>query len=1051
MRRALLALVVWIALAVSVSAQTGLAPRTLSVGAAPTPPDSSTTVRITGLATSGTGEPLFTDSDGDMFRRALGKSDLPAVVGYLDEAETWALLQTFTSGITSNGLVTIGGANDLLLGTGGLRAPSGSILLRNIADSANIATFGDSAITLVQPVSASSTLGVTGATTLSSTLGVTGLSTLTGGFTSSAASQVNSTLGITGLTTAALIKTTGVYGVAAPLTLYASDGTTARVLVDDAGKATLTDTGTASYLQYTASGATSGQRQWRMGITGSNFLAQGGNDAGGSWANLFRSTMTAGTPNGWYWGTGVRSVTPDQDFTTDLGAYPTQYGNLWVRNLWATTLVAQDVISTIGGAVNVAPTTYLEADIASGDTTITTHHNEMVVDDIAYLNANLGTEFMRVTAGPIAGASSLSYVAKAEAVGTTVTIPAHQVGDLLVIFAFRNAATAPSLPAGWTNACNDSGGSTSARVGYTIADTTSETSGTWTNATALLVHVYRSTTGFASAPGACAWGNASASTTLTYPALTLSKTDHSSWVARAAMASAGTNIQSAPTGYTLRGNNTAVPESASFDSNGRITATSVAASAGLTITSGNWRAVSLEIVGIGLAPFSYTVTRGYGGAFAARAWSDGDALMNTGGVGDGFINMYAIQSIKGSGEQGPTISGNERISTTYDGWETRWSIGNLRGLWNFGATDIYGAAFGDPSDVWLTANDVDGVKFYDAGTTLNAHFALDGSILLGQTGSGQANTSITSTALKLRRGTVDYVDLSSAGLVMGDGTNTRVTLDATNGLVLGRTTSGHGNTAIDTTGNLYLRSGTVNRIGLAASNGSLTLYDDDGTTARVRVTSTQIYMYDQAEKPYFYIDAASGVLFGDWSTAGKPYINATPGGVLYFCAAGTACTLELNGANGNITSTGSITLGSAGHIKSGATAYATGTGFWLGDDSGTKKFYVGNGTGGSSNYLTWNGSALSVSGALIAQSDLTLGSSANIVKGSGGLTMSATGVGAGVTISAGGGAGALTLTAGSLIAGGNTAITATKTVRDSAGTGACTLIFTLGVLTGGTC
>jgi hypothetical protein len=37
----------------------------------------------------------------------------------------------------------------------------------------------------------SSTLGVTGATTLSSTLGVTGLSTLTGGFTSSASSNMN--------------------------------------------------------------------------------------------------------------------------------------------------------------------------------------------------------------------------------------------------------------------------------------------------------------------------------------------------------------------------------------------------------------------------------------------------------------------------------------------------------------------------------------------------------------------------------------------------------------------------------------------------------------------------------------------------------------------------------------------------------------------------------------------------------------------------------------------------------------------------------------------
>lgn len=47
-------------------------------------------------------------------------------------------------------------------------------------------------------------------------------------------------------------------------------------------------------------------------------------------------------------------------------------------------------------------------------------------------------------------------------------------------------------------------------------------------------------------------------------------------------------------------------------------------------------------------------------------------------------------------------------------------------------------------------------------------------------------------------------------------------------------------------------------------------------------------------------------------------------------------------------------------------------------------------------------------------------------------------------------AGSISMT-GSIIASGNTGITGTKTVRDSAGTGTCTLIFTGGILTGGTC
>lgn len=172
-------------------AQTGTATRSLSVGATPTAP-SGTTVRLTGLASSGTGEVLFTEADGDMFRRALAKGDLPAAVGYTDEAETWSLLQTFTSGLTANGLVTIGGANDLLLGTGGMRVASGSILLRNIADNATVASFGDAAIALAQPTT------ITGNSSVTGTWGVSGLSTLTGGFSAGANSSIAGNLTLTG-------------------------------------------------------------------------------------------------------------------------------------------------------------------------------------------------------------------------------------------------------------------------------------------------------------------------------------------------------------------------------------------------------------------------------------------------------------------------------------------------------------------------------------------------------------------------------------------------------------------------------------------------------------------------------------------------------------------------------------------------------------------------------------------------------------------------------------------------------------------------------------
>lgn len=72
---------------------------------------------------------------------------------------------------------------------------------------------------------------------------------------------------------------------------------------------------------------------------------------------------------------------------------------------------------------------------------------------------------------------------------------------------------------------------------------------------------------------------------------------------------------------------------------------------------------------------------------------------------------------------------------------------------------------------------------------------------------------------------------------------------------------------------------------------------------------------------------------------------------------------------GNITA-GTIVLPSGGLIRSGQTAYNSGTGFYIGNDSGTPKFSIGD---GSTNYVTWNGTTLSVTGSLSAQTVLVAG------------------------------------------------------------------------------
>jgi hypothetical protein len=98
---------------------------------------------------------------------------------------------------------------------------------------------------------------------------------------------------------------------------------------------------------------------------------------------------------------------------------------------------------------------------------------------------------------------------------------------------------------------------------------------------------------------------------------------------------------------------------------------------------------------------------------------------------------------------------------------------------------------------------------------------------------------------------------------------------------------------------------------------------------------------------------------------------ATQNSVAYGDITGTKppsnADVTLNAINGSLTLTGGgLVLASGGaSIRGGQTNYNTGTGFWLGDVSGTTKFSIGNPAG---NYLTWDGSALKVGGEISSTS-----------------------------------------------------------------------------------
>jgi len=946
----------------------------LSIGTPPTPPGSSSPVRIVGIPGTTNGV-LDTNGTGDLVRRFAVKLDLPASIAYEDEGNIFTANQT------------ISGAFDLVVGTGGIRGPAGTgVRIDNTGNTGVwVAQFANTAITLSQPTAitgdssvtgtwvvtglstltggftagaasqvnstlgvtglstltggftagaastVNSTLGITGLTTaakikttgiyavaapllfrnstdaatvmsmadtgldLTGTLGVSGLSTLTGGFNSNAASAVNSTLNITGLTTAAKIRTTGVYGVASPFNIFATDGVTPRVQVADNGPLVLTDTGTDAYIRYAASGNTTGQRQWRAGNITGNFVIGGGDDAATTWSTLARGTETDGIANGWFWGEAVTNVDPLLSYETSLGNDIYKYLSLSAAELRVGTIVAQDYIATIGGRVMVGPTTQLTEDLTDTDTQIFVKHNEMASGDRVYMEGGGKVEFMAVTSGPtdMSGGGTVSSIVRTGVAGgvTTATIPTHVAGDILVLISLRIGSNSPptagtSTGGGtWLNVCSGGSDSTSYRVAYLVATSAAETTGTWSGATHLFVMVYQGLT----SPyfGACAsTGIAGGSVaTLTYPALTLTDSDGSSFILRAGTVNNATNVETLPptSSYSLVLDLDDTRDSALWTSTSgqttvvqdNVTTNAVSATRGL----------SLELLGTittgtptGAGPFRYDVTRNLDGS-SINFWYKGDAIFNTGTTGDGFWDIYSIQSVKGGSERGPTQCANVRTGTTYNAWAPRFCSGNLYGLYGNPASNVYGTAFGDYTDVWGQIDTTNGFRFFEGSTNQKLRIDPSGYVLIGTAGSGQANTYIDNTALKMRRGTVEHA-----------------VLDAT-GLLLGTVGTGEENALITST-SWAMREGTTKRMEL--TGGTFRFYDSGGVNYPVELTGTPGtgtfgYRHLGATYANLFINGATGAL--EIAQGTKTRMSLVGDTLTIFRSGGTAA-ITLNSTDG---------------------------------------------------------------------------------------------------------------------------------------------------------
>lgn len=184
------------------------------------------------------------------------------------------------------------------------------------------------------------------------------------------------------------------------------------------------------------------------------------------------------------------------------------------------------------------------------------------------------------------------------ATGTnTCTPPAHQVGDVFVMYSCRDGSnTAPTLPAAarWVNKSSGGANSLSSRVAWKVCESTSETADTWTNATSVILVVIRNGS---IQTGATAAVNNGTNGTFNYAALTPNITDGTSGLLGFVCSVDGTStaaVATPPSGMT---NQTSVLDAtdaagAHYD----LSATSWAATNVTAGVTGAWRTTVIEVV-----------------------------------------------------------------------------------------------------------------------------------------------------------------------------------------------------------------------------------------------------------------------------------------------------------------------------------------------------------------------------------------------------------------------------------------------------------------------
>ncbi len=145
---------------------------------------------------------------------------------------------------------------------------------------------------------------------------------------------------------------------------------------------------------------------------------------------------------------------------------------------------------------------------------------------------------------------AISRVGSASALANNVALPAHQAGDLILIYSSLNVTGGITPPNGWLLLSVAAGSGITIWIGARLAKTASEVSGSWSGANSIYAVVYRSSNGILWIPNPT--GTLIGDTTIPYLASSqYNGTESDLWYVATMFHASSTNASEvAPTGMT---------------------------------------------------------------------------------------------------------------------------------------------------------------------------------------------------------------------------------------------------------------------------------------------------------------------------------------------------------------------------------------------------------------------------------------------------------------------------------------------------------------------